>query len=60
LEGVDGRVSVRQVEKLTGLTFFSTLPKELADELKGKVDDVEIPAVRPRGGSRDKGEKERE
>jgi hypothetical protein len=24
------------------------------------VDDVEIPAVRPRGGSRDRGEKEQE
>jgi endonuclease G len=54
------RVSVRKVEQLTGLTFFSALPKELADELKRKVDDVEIPAVRPRGESRDKGEKEQE
>jgi endonuclease G len=54
------RVSVHKVEQLTGLTFFSALPKELADELKGKVDDVEIPAARPRGGSRDRGEKERE
>jgi endonuclease G len=47
------RVSVRQVEKLTGLTFFSTLPKDLAAALKEKVDDVEIPAARPRGGSRE-------
>jgi endonuclease G len=54
------RVSVRQVEKLTGLKFFSALPEELADELKVKVDEVEIPAARPRGGSRDRGEKERE
>jgi endonuclease G len=54
------RVSVRQVEKLTGLKLFAALPEELAAALKEKVDDVEIPAARPRGGARDKVEKERE
>jgi endonuclease G len=54
------RVPVRQVEKLTGLKFFSALPEDLAAALKEKVDDVEIPAARPRGGTRDKVEKERE
>jgi endonuclease G len=54
------RVPARQVEKLTGLKYFSALPEELAAALKERVDDVEIPVARPRGGTRDKVEKERE
>jgi endonuclease G len=38
------RVAVKEVEKLTGLKFFPALPEDLAKELKGKVDEVEIPA----------------
>jgi len=38
------RVSVKHVEKLTGYKFFANLPEELAAELKGRVDDDEIPA----------------
>jgi endonuclease G len=54
------RVSAHKVEKLTGLKFFASLPEDLATALKEKVDDVDIPAARPRGGSRDRGEKEHE
>jgi hypothetical protein len=42
------RVSTRAVEKLSGCRFFSTLPEELADALRDHVDEVEIPAARPR------------
>jgi endonuclease G len=48
------RVTTRQVEKLTGFRFFSTLPEDLADALRDHVDEVEIPAVRPRRGAREK------
>jgi endonuclease G len=54
------RVSVHKVEQLTGLKFFGSLPEDLAAALKEKVDDVEIPASRPRGGSREKDAEERQ
>jgi endonuclease G len=38
------RVSTRAVEKLTGYSFFPLLPGDVAAALKGRVDDVEIPA----------------
>ena len=38
------RCSVKDVEKLSGYKFFSNLPEDLAAELKGRVDDVEVPA----------------
>jgi endonuclease G len=42
------RTSVRQVEKLTGFTFFDTMPVEISERLKEKVDDDYIPAITPR------------
>jgi endonuclease G len=44
------RVSVREIEKLTGYKFFPNVPEEVAAALKDKVDEVEIPAksTRPR------------
>ena len=36
------RTSVRQIEKLTGYTFFDRLSPDLANELKEKVDTVRI------------------
>jgi endonuclease G len=42
------RVSTRAVEKLTGYSFFSTLPKDVADALRDHVDEVEVPVARPR------------
>jgi hypothetical protein len=30
--------SVKQVERITGITFFPHLPKELADAVKNKAD----------------------
>jgi endonuclease G len=45
------RVSVKEVETLTGYTFFDRVPKEVADPLKEKVDDQHIPPPRgPRTG----------
>jgi endonuclease G len=38
------RVSVKDVEKLTGYKFFPKVPDEVAAAIKGRVDDVEIPA----------------
>jgi endonuclease G len=51
------RVSVKEVEKLTGYTFFPAVPAEVAAALKDKVDEVKIrePRTRPR---RDSGKKE--
>lgn len=42
----DYRVSVKEVEKLTGLKFFDRVPKEIAEDLKEKVDDARIPPPR--------------
>jgi endonuclease G len=39
----DHRVSVAEVEKLTGYKFFRTLPEETAQALKEKVDEVHVP-----------------
>ncbi len=36
------RVSVAEVEKKTGLTFFSLVPADIAKGLKEKVDDVKV------------------
>jgi endonuclease G len=41
------RVSVADVEKLTGLNFWPSLPEDLAKDLKSKVDEVKI--REPRG-----------
>jgi endonuclease G len=48
------RVSVRDVEKLTGYKFFAALPKDLARSLKHRVDDVEVHVTRPRHGGEEK------
>ncbi|HKI36705.1 MAG TPA: DNA/RNA non-specific endonuclease [Gemmataceae bacterium] len=48
------RVSVKDVEKLTGYKFFPNLPEEVAAALKGKVDEVEIPAKSTRPNGEDK------
>jgi endonuclease G len=45
------RVTTRQVEKLSGCRFFSALPKDVAEALRDHLDEVEIPAARPRRGS---------
>jgi endonuclease G len=47
------RVAVKDVEKLTGYTFFPNVPEELAAALKGKVDEVEIPAKATRSPRED-------
>jgi endonuclease G len=46
------RVAPRDVEKLTGYTFFRNVPEEVAQALREHVDDVElaVPAPRRRGG----------
>jgi endonuclease G, mitochondrial len=41
------RVSVRDVEKLTGYKFFPALREEVAEALRGHVDDVAIPNPQP-------------
>jgi DNA/RNA endonuclease G (NUC1) len=43
-------VSVREVEKLTGYTFFRNLPRDVAAALKEHVDDVEVRVVHPKHG----------
>jgi endonuclease G len=48
------RVSVKEIEKLTGYKFFPNLPDEIAAELKAKVDEVEIPAKSTRPKRKDK------
>jgi endonuclease G, mitochondrial len=44
------RVSVRQVERLTGYKFFPAVPEEVAAALKDRVDEVEVRVPRPRAG----------
>ncbi|MBA4192204.1 MAG: hypothetical protein C0467_29900 [Planctomycetaceae bacterium] len=39
------RTSVKDVETLTGYTFFDRVPAPIADPLKAKVDDTKIPPV---------------
>jgi endonuclease G len=41
------RVSVRDVEKLTGYRFFRTLPRDVAAALKSRVDEVEVRVPHP-------------
>jgi endonuclease G len=41
------RVSVHQVEKLTGFRFWRELPHDVAKELKSNVDEVKIRVPRP-------------
>jgi endonuclease G len=48
------RVSVREVEKLTGLTFFPEVDAEVAAAIKASPDDVKVRVPRPR---RDSGKK---
>jgi hypothetical protein len=48
------RRSARAVEKLTGLKFFSALPRDVADALLDHVDEVDVRV--PREG-RGKGKK---
>jgi endonuclease G len=42
------RVSVAEVEKLTGLRFWPTLPEELAKDLKAKTDEVKVKTPQPK------------
>jgi endonuclease G len=42
------RVTTREVEKLTGLHFFSSLEPELADALRDHLDKVDVPVPRTR------------
>ena len=44
------RVSTREVEKLTGYKFFPLIPKDVARELKDKVDEVKVRVPRPKTG----------
>jgi endonuclease G len=50
------RTSAREVEKLTGLRFFSAVPDDVAEALRGHIDDVEVRVGEPRQGRR--GERE--
>ena len=36
------RVSVQEVENLTGYSFWPDLPKEVGQEIKSRVDDTQI------------------
>ena len=51
------RTSVRAVEKLTGLRFFSAVPDDVAEALRDHVDDVEVRVAEPRHSG--KGERDR-
>jgi endonuclease G len=53
------RVSVKEVEKLTGYTFFPDLPADVAAAIKGRVDEVDIPAKSTRGRGEDSKRPER-
>ncbi len=45
------RVSVRDVEKLTGYTFFRNLPAEVAEAVKERVDSVAVRVPRSKFGA---------
>ncbi|WP_439628926.1 hypothetical protein [Gemmata sp.] len=45
------RVSVADLEKLTGYTFLDRVPPAVASALKAKVDDVRIPPMGKSKGS---------
>jgi len=40
------RVSVGEIEEMTGLRFFTNLPSDVAGRMRGVVDDGEIPSLR--------------
>jgi endonuclease G, mitochondrial len=42
------RVSVAEVEKLTGCKFWPSLPHDLANDLKAKTDEVKVHTPRPK------------
>jgi endonuclease G len=42
------RVSVAEVEKLTGFKFWPALPEDLAKDLKAKTDEVKVRTPKPR------------
>lgn len=44
------RVSVAEVEKLTGLSFWPAIPRETATVLKEKVDEVHVRVPKQKGG----------
>jgi endonuclease G len=50
------RVAAREVEKLTGYKFFRNVPEEIAQALRERVDEVEVPVAAPRrqGGDRER------
>jgi endonuclease G len=39
----DYRVSLKEVEELTGYTFFDKVPEKIRKQLRDKVDDVKVP-----------------
>ncbi len=52
------RVSVANVEKLTGYKFFPTLPEDVARVLKARVDEVKVHVTPPKHGATGKKEPE--
>ncbi|HEX4588468.1 MAG TPA: DNA/RNA non-specific endonuclease [Gemmataceae bacterium] len=42
------RTNVREIEELTGYTFFGRVPADIADGLKAKADTEHVPPSRPR------------
>jgi endonuclease G len=42
------RVSVAEIEKLTGFKFWPTLPEDLSRDLKAKTDEVKVRTPRPK------------
>jgi DNA/RNA endonuclease G (NUC1) len=44
------RVSVRDVEKLTGCRLWPAVPADVAEAIKGRVDDVQVRVSTPRRG----------
>jgi DNA/RNA endonuclease G (NUC1) len=50
------RVSARKVEDLTGYKFFRNVPEDVAEALRERVDEVDVPVAAPRrqGGDRER------
>jgi endonuclease G len=50
------RVAAREVEKLTGFKFFRAVPEDVAEALRERVDEVDVPVAAPRrqGGDRER------
>jgi len=46
------RTSAREVESLTGYRFFTRVPADVIEPLKGQVDDVHVPPTHPHHGGR--------